>query len=63
MFHNRHILRHKEDGDCMENELEGIKSVLDMYEENEDKIAFLLRQVELLIQSRDYYKGLTLKEN
>jgi hypothetical protein len=47
----------------MENELERIKSILDMYEENEDKIAFLLRQVELLIQSRDYYKGLALKEN
>jgi hypothetical protein len=44
----------------MENELNRIKSVLDMYPTNEDKIDFLLRQIEWLIKSRNQYKT---KEN
>lgn len=46
----------------MDDELERIKYVLDMYEEDRGKIAFLLRQVEWLISSREDYKKLALKE-
>jgi hypothetical protein len=47
----------------MEHELERIKSVLDMCPTDDDKIAFLLRQVEWLLKTRDSYKEqLTQKE-
>lgn len=48
----------------MENELERIKSVLNECLTNEDKIAFLLRQVEWLLKTRDSYKeqAVMLKE-
>ena len=45
----------------MEDELERIKHVSDMYQKDEDKIAFLLRQIEWLLQSRNAYKEQALK--
>jgi hypothetical protein len=41
----------------MENELKRIKSVLDLCPTNEEKIAFLLRQIEWLLKTRDSYKN------
>lgn len=46
----------------MDNEFERIKEILNMYQTNEDKINFLLRQVEMLLNSRDYYKKAVIKQ-
>jgi hypothetical protein len=46
----------------MEDELARIKSVLNECPTNEDKIAFLLRQVEWLLKTRDSYKKQILKD-
>lgn len=40
----------------MEDELERIKHVLEIYQTNEAKIDFLLRQVEWLVKVNDSYK-------
>ena len=42
--------------------MEDIKKVLDSYQSDSDKIAFLLRQLEIALKAKEYYREIVFRK-